>query len=95
MKYALITVIAAAGFAAPALAQDIDGTATVMTRNVPAETLFTPADSGLRLDQVTVTYGEQIVQDLGITDTPAVSGLTTAYVFDGSVDTGNNDFSAY
>lgn len=95
MKFALITVIAAAGFAAPALAQDIDGTATVMTRDVPAESVFASADSVLRLNDVTITYGEQIVTDLGITDTPAVSGLTTAYVFDGAVDTGNNDFSAY
>jgi hypothetical protein len=95
MKYAIITAVAALGFAAPAIAQEVDGTATVMTRNAPAETVFGPSDSGRALDTVSVTFGEQIVQDLGITDAPSVSGLTTAYVFDGAADTGNNDFSAY
>ncbi|MGH1353664.1 MAG: hypothetical protein ACRBBS_01095 [Thalassovita sp.] len=95
MKYAIITAIAAFGFAAPAVAQDVDGTAIVMTRSVPVETVFGPADSGLRFNDVNVTFGEQIVQDLGISDTPSINGVTTAYVFDGAADTSNIDFPNY
>jgi hypothetical protein len=95
MKYAIITAIAAFGFAAPAVAQNVDGDAIVMTRSVPAETVFGPADSGERFNEVNVTFGAQIVQSLGITDTPAVSDLTTAYVFDGAAATGNIEFPAY
>ncbi|WP_420568650.1 hypothetical protein [Thalassovita sp.] len=95
MKIAIITAIAALGFAAPAVAQNVDGDAIVMTRNAPAEAVFGPADSGLNLNSVSVTFGEQIVTDLGVSDTPSVNGVTTAYVFDGAGDTGNNDFVAY
>lgn len=95
MKTAIITAVAALGFAAPAFAENVDGDAIVMTRNAPAEAVFGPADSGLKLSSVSVTFGEQIVQELNVSDSPAVNGSVTAYVFDGAAGTGNNDFVAY
>lgn len=95
MKYALVTAIAAFGFAAPAVAQTVDGNPQVMTRNVPAETVFGPADSGRHFnDTVAVSFGEKFVVEMRQfgNDTPARSEFISAYVFDGAGDTGNNDF---
>ncbi|WP_319824985.1 hypothetical protein [Thalassovita sp.] len=100
MKYAVVTAIAALGFASAAVAQDIADTPNVMTRNVPAETVLGPRDSGaLAYDFATVSFGEQVVAKIDSNLSPreaatSNSGVQTAYVFDGAADTGNNDFSA-
>lgn len=96
MKHLIITAIAALGFAAPAVAQSVDGAAQVMTRNVPAETVFGPADDGRHFDNAAVvSFGERIVVELDqyANDTPARGDLVTAYVFEGVGDQGFNDFN--
>ncbi|WP_319824984.1 hypothetical protein [Thalassovita sp.] len=98
-KAALLTAIAALGFASAAVAQDIADTPNVMTRNVPAESVQGPNDSGTYLfDFATVSFGEQTVAEIDGTQFPraaaaSATGLMTSYAFDSAGDTGNNDFS--
>ncbi len=100
MKYAVVTAIAALGFASAAVAQDIVDTPNVMTRNVPAESVLGPNDSGVtNYGFATVSFGEQVSIKIDANQFPRAAaasktGLMTAYVFDGAADTGNNDFSA-
>lgn len=90
MKFALITTLAALGFASTAIAQDSYDTPTVMTRNVPVETVFGPQDSGAVLSEyATVTFGQTVELELSDAfnpniDTGTHSDTIVAYAFGSS-----------
>ena len=93
MKNVIITAFAALAIAAPAIAQEIDGNATIMTRSAPVEIALGADVVDVFGGDATVSIGQAIMQENAFSDSPAVGNVTTAYVFGGFGDTGYNDFS--
>lgn len=97
MKYALIASIAALGFASAAVAEDSYAKGTLMTRNVPAESILAPRDAAIaRFGALSVTVGDQLSLEAADLLNPseaaiAENGAVVAYNFGGSdvaVETG-------
>ncbi|MBA84480.1 hypothetical protein ACSSNL_10080 [Thalassobius sp. S69A] len=100
MKFALISAVAALGFASAAVAEQGYANDTIMTRSIPAESILHPRDEAIaKSGYVSVTYGQKLMAEAGDVLNPregaiAENGAVNSYVFGGSfADTVEGNFS--